>query len=269
MKKWGGEIYIHNFWFIKKMLVYTGNKAKIIKITNNINIDILRHYWLNIDNESNMWGEWMFEGNYSSDQILPERPLKENSSEMKYRVGDKIKIKPLWWFDELMNNSDREIFGNNFWFTMKMRLYAGCEAEITEITNNQDYDSRRHYWLDIDKEDHIWGEWMFEEKNNDDQFNTEIGPTKYTSEWYRSGMFKKERDMMVEWNKLQEDKEKKRELKISIVGKIFKYATMIIGVISIFTGIYKIINYGDGANLLMIGLLEIILPLGFGFLVDK
>ena len=77
---------------------------------------------------------------------------------MKYKVGDKVRIKSLEWY----NNSQKSEYGSvkhddaGNSFVPLMRPYCGMEANITEVEG-------RHYILDIDNGNWFWQDFMFEE----------------------------------------------------------------------------------------------------------
>ena len=77
---------------------------------------------------------------------------------MKYKVGDKVRIKSLKWY----NSANKDEFGSirndesYFIFLELMVKYAGKEAIITE--KNESY-----YSIDIDRGRFAWDDWMFEE----------------------------------------------------------------------------------------------------------
>ena len=70
---------------------------------------------------------------------------------MKRKIGDKVRIKSLGWY-EANKNED----GDVKWFRASMIDFLGLEAKVTEI-----YDDR--YELDIDKGSYYWGDEMLED----------------------------------------------------------------------------------------------------------
>lgn len=77
---------------------------------------------------------------------------------MKYKVGDKVRIKSLEWY----NSANKDEFGtirndeSYYIFLESMVQYVGKEATITK--NNASY-----YSIDIDDGKFAWNDWMFEE----------------------------------------------------------------------------------------------------------
>lgn len=77
---------------------------------------------------------------------------------MKYKVGDKVKIKSLEWY----NNSQKSEYGSvkhddaGNSFVPLMIPYCGMEANITEIEGS-------YYILDVDNGAWWWQDFMFEE----------------------------------------------------------------------------------------------------------
>ena len=77
---------------------------------------------------------------------------------MKYKVGDKVRIKSLEWY----NNSQKSEYGSvkhddgGNSFVSLMIPYCGMEANITEVEGS-------YYILDVDNGDWWWQDFMFEE----------------------------------------------------------------------------------------------------------
>ena len=77
---------------------------------------------------------------------------------MKYKVGDKVKIKSLEWY----KNSQKNEYGSvkhddaRNSFISSMTAYCGMKANITEVEGS-------HYILDVDNGDWWWQDFMFEE----------------------------------------------------------------------------------------------------------
>ena len=81
---------------------------------------------------------------------------------MKYKVGDKVRIKSLEWYNERKNwlgNVAHDDFYNTF--VSSMSSYCGMTANITEVEGS-------HYILDVDNGDWWWQDFMFEEPLVDD-----------------------------------------------------------------------------------------------------
>ena len=77
---------------------------------------------------------------------------------MRYKVGDKVRIKSLEWY----NSADKNIFGyisnieNDNSFVSDMVRYCGMDAKISSVNTN-------YYIIDIDGGDWYWCDWMFDE----------------------------------------------------------------------------------------------------------
>lgn len=69
---------------------------------------------------------------------------------MKYKIGDKVQIKSLDWY-----NRYKDINGNVNYFAYGMSEYCGRIAIITGITYNR-------YNIDIDNNKYVWDDYMFE-----------------------------------------------------------------------------------------------------------
>lgn len=80
---------------------------------------------------------------------------------MKYRVGDRVKIKSLSWFEKnkiLRDGNYCIILSGNKFFSHEMIKYCGKYAKIVDY-NSED---TREYYLDIDKDNHYWTKDMFD-----------------------------------------------------------------------------------------------------------
>ena len=76
---------------------------------------------------------------------------------MKYKVGDKVRIKSLEWYNERKNwlgHVAHDDFYNTF--VSSMSPYCGMTANITEVEGS-------HYILDVDNGNWWWQDFMFEE----------------------------------------------------------------------------------------------------------
>ena len=78
---------------------------------------------------------------------------------MKYKVGDKVKIKSLDWY-EANKTKDGEVYLKGIVFLQLMSKYCGKVATITHAF-------RYGYYLDIDRGCYHWTDKMFEENIND------------------------------------------------------------------------------------------------------
>lgn len=77
---------------------------------------------------------------------------------MKYKVGDKVKIRSLEWYNE-NKDEDGEVFVGNQSFVEDMKEYCGKEAIITGTFING-------YFINIDRQCWYWTDEMFEEPSN-------------------------------------------------------------------------------------------------------
>ena len=76
---------------------------------------------------------------------------------MKYKVGDKVKIKSLEWYNAFSNNGKEYIRHDRAWFTKEMAEYCGKTAIIIGIYNDS-------YELDIDNKECGWYDWMLKDE---------------------------------------------------------------------------------------------------------
>lgn len=83
---------------------------------------------------------------------------------MKYKVGDKVKIKSLDWYNTNKNkDGDIRHFIDNYgdvYFKEKMSKYCGCIVTITRVNTNS-------YSIDIDNDKYCWHNFMFDENYKD------------------------------------------------------------------------------------------------------
>ena len=76
---------------------------------------------------------------------------------MKYKVGDKVRIKSLEWYSKNKNGLGHvSHYDTNYTFVSSMSSYCGMTANITEVEGS-------HYILDVDNGDWWWQDFMFEE----------------------------------------------------------------------------------------------------------
>ena len=76
---------------------------------------------------------------------------------MKYKVGHKVRIKSLEWYNERKNWLGHVVHDDFYnTFVSSMIAYCGMEANITEVEGS-------HYILDVDNGDWWWQDFMFEE----------------------------------------------------------------------------------------------------------
>lgn len=78
---------------------------------------------------------------------------------MDYKIGDKIKIKSLNWYNQNKDDNGDIVCENRGIFVPPMSKYCGKEATITSIL------TAHAYYLDIDNGTWIWNEDMFKETN--------------------------------------------------------------------------------------------------------
>ena len=77
---------------------------------------------------------------------------------MKYKVGDKVKIKSLSWYNKNRNEYSF-VVQNRISFTYSMSEYCGKIATIASIGSNN-----KHYTIDIDGGEWDWCDYMLEDK---------------------------------------------------------------------------------------------------------
>ena len=76
---------------------------------------------------------------------------------MNYKVGDKVKIKSLSWYNKNRNEYS-SVVQNWVSFTYPMSEYCGKIATIASIESDNE-----HYIIDIDGGEWDWYDWMFED----------------------------------------------------------------------------------------------------------
>ena len=114
---------------------------------------------------------------------------------MKHKVGDKVRIKSLDWYNE-----NKDINGYICGFTPKMSEYCGKTATIVKVGSY-------HYELDIDNGSWWWDDEMFDENYNIEQiYFTILIPRGYEldkemSTFEKIVLKKKENDVKT-WNDL-------------------------------------------------------------------
>ena len=77
---------------------------------------------------------------------------------MKYKVGDKVKVKSLEWYNSKKEYEDG-FFVGRVRFDKDMSNYCGKTAVITKANENSLY-----YKIDIDRGSWFWYDWMFEDE---------------------------------------------------------------------------------------------------------
>lgn len=90
---------------------------------------------------------------------------------MKYKVGDKVKIKSLEWYNS-KKEYDYGFFVNSVFFNKEMSDYCSKTAVITNVNENS-----LCYKIDIDFGTWFWYDWMFE-----DDFTENIIESKNSNE---------------------------------------------------------------------------------------
>lgn len=77
---------------------------------------------------------------------------------MKYKVGDKVRIKSKEWYDANKNERGAISEDESFYsFVEPMGKYLGMEATITEVKGLA-------YSIDLDRNRNYWYDWMFEDE---------------------------------------------------------------------------------------------------------
>jgi len=76
--------------------------------------------------------------------------------ESKYKVGDKVRIKSLDWYN---SNKDEDgeigLHSDEYLFLEVMSEYCGKECEVSHVYPNGEYSLKGNGW--------IWNDWMFED----------------------------------------------------------------------------------------------------------
>ena len=76
---------------------------------------------------------------------------------MKYKIGDKVKIKSLEWYNK-MKDPAGFIYLNDFGILFMEEMNVFCGKKATVVSN-----SGEQYQIDIDKNRWCWKDWMFED----------------------------------------------------------------------------------------------------------
>ena len=85
---------------------------------------------------------------------------------MKYKVGDKVRIKSLEWYKSAKKNKGGHIENSSgVLFNAEMAIYCGCNAEIIEVRHSSE--GQEFFKLDIDDGNWSWYNWMFDESFSD------------------------------------------------------------------------------------------------------
>ena len=74
---------------------------------------------------------------------------------MKYKVGDKVRVKSLEWYDINYADGGFTIDGN--WFDADMSVFCGKVANVKRVSHD-------FYQLDIDGGEWCWYDWMLEDE---------------------------------------------------------------------------------------------------------
>ena len=79
---------------------------------------------------------------------------------MKYKVGDKVRVKSLEWYNAFSNNGKEYIRHGGSWFTFTKEMceHGGKTATVVKI--NKDL-----HHLDIDNGECAWFDWMLEDNS--------------------------------------------------------------------------------------------------------
>jgi hypothetical protein len=97
---------------------------------------------------------------------------------MKFKVGDKVRVRSLDWYNE--NKGLGYSTKGNYNFSQPMSEYCGMTATVIKVLGNR-------YYLDLDDKEWNWQDWMLEDEvvtenyetpNNNDNVNH---PKHYTS----------------------------------------------------------------------------------------
>ena len=89
---------------------------------------------------------------------------------MKYKVGDKVRIKSLEWYKSANKNENGYIEGcSGVFFHKKMASYCGIEATIKEMRRSLSKENITIFKLDIDEGGWTWYDWMFEENMDENE----------------------------------------------------------------------------------------------------
>ena len=101
---------------------------------------------------------------------------------MKYKIGDKVKIKSLEWYNK-MKGPAGFIYLNDFGILFMEEMNVFCGKTATVVSN-----SGEQYQIDIDKNRWCWKDWMFEDDylNESDSNGAEL---KYTIEVIKEKRF--------------------------------------------------------------------------------
>ena len=98
---------------------------------------------------------------------------KVKQTVMKYKVGDKVRVKSLEWYNQ-NKDSDGNIYLNDFGipFIKEMSVFCGRKAVIASIFGEE-------YKIDIDKNRWYWKAWMLEDDllNEADSDSAELKDT--------------------------------------------------------------------------------------------
>lgn len=96
---------------------------------------------------------------------------------MKYKVGDKVRVKSLDWYNSNKEYYDNRVCGGNLYFVNNMTKYCGKEATIIEVIND-------FYHIDLDNKYWKWSDYMFEENMEERTIKVSLDKAR---EWYKVG----------------------------------------------------------------------------------
>lgn len=82
---------------------------------------------------------------------------------MKFKVGDKVRVKSLDWYNENKRHIGCVTIGN-YNFSKEMSEYCGMTAIITDIASPNTFQKGGFYFLDIDEGRWSWEDCMFEDE---------------------------------------------------------------------------------------------------------
>lgn len=109
--------------FIADMKKYCGKILTIEEVHKEF-----KRYKMSEDKKLYSWTDEMIEG-------LVDKCLVEEESQLKYKVGDKVRIRNINWYNNNINAFGTVCFSDTPYFTISMKKYCGKVMTITEIIN--------------------------------------------------------------------------------------------------------------------------------------
>ena len=96
---------------------------------------------------------------------------------LNFQVGDKVRVKPLEWFNNQQKNESGGIKGGDYTFVRGMQQFCGKILKVTKVLQSSYcVDSNRFYWQDWMLEDDS----VAEEKETTEEFITTLETKKMT-----------------------------------------------------------------------------------------